>query len=240
MPHGKSSAWVYGLGIVENGWLQGKTVFVEQGNKNSFVHLNLAVNLICWTPFSSVNYPTCLFYRSSVGHKWVWLCQLIFWLYKKKNFLTHFLKILHLSLQTQTALYILMTTHKLQSTRMLGCDLSQPFTSLSTTLFLEIKLLNKHTRRLWNSQTVRKVSAYYLGLVTHAHKIVTLNDWHEFIRKVTFHASKVTRHHEAKILPSWNALVNHSLRANLRTTTCIQLTFSAVCCTPSLYQLWMD
>lgn len=37
---------VYGLGILENGWLQEKTVFVKQGSKNSFVHLNLAVNLI--------------------------------------------------------------------------------------------------------------------------------------------------------------------------------------------------
>ena len=55
------------------------------------------------------------------------------------------------------------------------------------------------------------------------HRIVTLKDWHEFIRKVTFHASKVTHHHEAKVLPSWNALVNHSLRA----TYVLQLALSS-------------
>lgn len=140
----------------------------------------------------------------------------------QKEFLDRFL---HLSLRTQTALYILATTHKSQSTRILGCDLSHPFTSLSTTLFSEIKLLNKHTRHLWNFQTARKVSAYYLGLVTHAHKIVMLKDWHEFIGKVTFHASKVTRHHEAKVLPSWNALVNHSLRATYVLQLALSLPF---------------
>ena len=62
-----TDTWVYGLGILENGWLQEKTVFVKQGSKNSFVHLNLAVNLITEhhsLPYilSSANYPPSLFY----------------------------------------------------------------------------------------------------------------------------------------------------------------------------------
>lgn len=48
---------------------------------------------------------------------------------------------------------------------------------------------------------------------THIHRIVTLKDCHEFIRKATLHASKVTQHYEAKVLLLLNVLVNYSLRA---------------------------
>lgn len=40
-----------------------------------------------------------------------------------------------------------------------------------------------------------------------------LKDCHEFIRKATLHASKVTQHYEAKVLLLLNVLVNYSLRA---------------------------
>ncbi len=48
---------------------------------------------------------------------------------------------------------------------------------------------------------------------TETHKITSLVDWHEFMRKLTFHEGKVTRFHEAKIIPSWNALIQHCRRA---------------------------
>lgn len=38
--------------------------------------------------------------------------------------------------------------------------------------------------------------------------------WHEFIRKVTYHVPKVTKSHELKLLPSFQALHLHSKRAN--------------------------
>ena len=67
-----TDTWVYGLGILENGWLQEKTVFVKQGSKNSFVHLNLAVNQITeHHSLQPISYPPSLFYTSIVCPKWV-------------------------------------------------------------------------------------------------------------------------------------------------------------------------
>ena len=74
---------VYGLGILENDWLQEKTVFVKQGSKNSFVHLNLAVNLITEHPaLQPIILPACsieaLYVLSGCD------CQLFFWLHKNE------------------------------------------------------------------------------------------------------------------------------------------------------------
>ena len=38
--------------------------------------------------------------------------------------------------------------------------------------------------------------------------------WHEFIRRVTYHIPKITKLHEQKVLPSLQALILHSKRAN--------------------------
>ena len=42
----------------------------------------------------------------------------------------------------------------------------------------------------------------------------SLSIWHEFIRRVTYHVPKVTKLHEQKVLPSLQALILHSKRAN--------------------------
>ena len=46
------------------------------------------------------------------------------------------------------------------------------------------------------------------------HKITSIVDWHAFIRKLTFHKGRVTKFHEAKVIPSLNALIQHYHRAN--------------------------
>lgn len=45
------------------------------------------------------------------------------------------------------------------------------------------------------------------------HQMKTLFDWYKFIRQVTFRVSKVTCYYEAKLLPSYGAIINHWLRA---------------------------
>ena len=45
-------------------------------------------------------------------------------------------------------------------------------------------------------------------------KITNLKEWHTFIRKATFHLNKVGRDYEAKVMPSWDALVLHCKRTN--------------------------
>ena len=41
-----------------------------------------------------------------------------------------------------------------------------------------------------------------------------LATWHEFIHRVTYHVPKVTKQHELKVIPSFQALILHSKRAN--------------------------
>lgn len=41
-----------------------------------------------------------------------------------------------------------------------------------------------------------------------------LPEWHEFIRRITYHIPKVTKLHEYKLLPKYQALVLHCKRAN--------------------------
>ena len=45
-------------------------------------------------------------------------------------------------------------------------------------------------------------------------KITDLKGWHNFIRRATFHLSSVGKDYEAKVMPSWDALVLHCKRAN--------------------------
>ena len=45
-------------------------------------------------------------------------------------------------------------------------------------------------------------------------KVTDLKEWHNFIRKTTFHLNKVGKDYEAKVMPSWDALVLHCNRTN--------------------------
>lgn len=45
-------------------------------------------------------------------------------------------------------------------------------------------------------------------------KITDLKGWHNFIRRATFHLSSVGKDYEAKVIPSWDALVLHCKWAN--------------------------
>ena len=55
------------------------------------------------------------------------------------------------------------------------------------------------------------------------HRITSLSEWHHLIRKTNYHAGKVTRFHEAKMIPSWNALLQHQQRA----TCVLQLVYNS-------------
>ena len=45
-------------------------------------------------------------------------------------------------------------------------------------------------------------------------KITGIKEWYNFIRKATFHLNKVGEDYEAKVMPSWDALLLHCKRAN--------------------------
>ena len=47
-----------------------------------------------------------------------------------------------------------------------------------------------------------------------ADRICNLKGWHDFIKKATFSLNKVGKDYEAKVMPSWDALVLHCKRAN--------------------------
>ena len=59
-----------------------------------------------------------------------------------------------------------------------------------------------------SSEVKRMVSA-----LNYASPSSTTVTWHEFIRRVAYHVPKVTKYHEHKLLPSYQALVLHCSRA---------------------------
>ena len=46
-----------------------------------------------------------------------------------------------------------------------------------------------------------------------ADKIKDLKEWHNFVRKATFYLNQVGKDYEAKVMPPWDALVLHRMRA---------------------------
>ena len=42
----------------------------------------------------------------------------------------------------------------------------------------------------------------------------SLNEWSDFVHRVTFHTSNVTEDFESSLLPTYTALHKHALRAN--------------------------
>ena len=47
-----------------------------------------------------------------------------------------------------------------------------------------------------------------------AERITGPKEWHNFIRKATFHLNEVRKDYEAKVMPSWDALLLHCKWAN--------------------------
>ena len=57
-------------------------------------------------------------------------------------------------------------------------------------------------------------SAFICKLQTRKYNQAPLNTWQRFIRRVTYHVPEVTKQHEQKVIPSIQALICHSGRAN--------------------------
>ena len=218
-----TDTWVYGLGILENGWLQEKTVFVKQGSKNCFVHLNLAVNLI--TEHHSLQ-PIILQACSIQALYVLSGCDYVscFFGCTKKKFLDTFLENASFIFANTKSFIHLDDNSKVTINKDAWMRLITAIYFSKHKAFFRNKTITQ-TYKLLVNFPVCEESQQLLSWTGYpsTHKIVTLRDWHDFIQKVTFHASKVTCHHEAKVLPSWNALVNHSLRA----TYVLQLAFSS-------------
>ena len=56
-------------------------------------------------------------------------------------------------------------------------------------------------------------------------KRTPLATWHEFIHRVTYHVPKVTKQHELKVIPSFQALIFYSKRANYVLKLAVSITY---------------
>ena len=83
---------------------------------------------------------------------------------------------------------------------------------LWTKIFLEIRPLLMWTFINFPDASQNKLFVQWAGL-PESFRIQSLSEWHIFLRKVTFHAGRVTKCPEYKLMPSYNALINHCLRA---------------------------
>ncbi len=209
-----TDTWVYGLGLAEVGWLQGKQVFVKRGNADSFININLAAQLITTHPsFRNINHPV----SSLVALYVLTGCDYLSSFYRciKRNFLDAFLENTEFITKHVGSL-VSIADDKFKAVN------EQAWIRLVTAIYFikhKVFFRRKPIKDVYNnlinfpdapeSQRMFRILGY-----TQSHKISSLVDWHAFIRKVTFHDGKVTRFHEAKLIPSWSALIQHCNRGN--------------------------
>ena len=133
----------------------------------------------------------------------------------KRNFLTHYLKIPHLSLRTQTwhipwnfantnSFIHLHDNSQVTINEDAWMRLITAIYFSKHKVFFKNKTIEQTYTSLVKFPDCKESQCLFLSWTGYpsTHRIVTLKDWHEFIRKVTFHASKDTCHHKAKVLPS--------------------------------------
>ena len=209
-----TDTWVYGLGLAEVGWLQGKQVYVKRGNVDSFVNINLAAQLITTHPsLSNTNHPV-----SSVVALYVLTgCDYLSSFYRctKRNFLDTFLQNTEF-VNENTGSLVSITDNKFDTVN------NYAWIYLVTAIYFQKhKVFFRHKSvkdvhyNLTNFPDSPESQRMFRTLdYPETHKITSILDWHAFIRKLTFHKGKVTKFHEAKVLPSLNALIQHCHRAN--------------------------
>ena len=207
-----TDTWVYGLAIKERGYLGHKNVYVQQGNTGGFVNINQLVESI-------ISHPRLQTIQNPVSHIVALYtlsgCDYVSMFYgcSKKKFLNEFISnVNHICMPEPLIEFDdeRFQTINFRSWIRLICAV---YFSKYNTFFRRQPLTTVYSSMLQHSDI--KENQQLLSWVGYpeGQTIATLNDWHSFIQRVTYHVSKVTHHHESKLLPSWEALENHCRRA---------------------------
>lgn len=219
-----TDTWVYGLSLIELGFLEGKHIIVQRGNSGDFVDLNIGTRSLARLPFlSNVSYPV----TSLVSLYVLTGCDYVssFFRLSKKYFLKIFLDYADY-ICTESSSNSLVNVHESFESIDISC-----FINLACTAYLmkHSSILNGISiDRLRMSLVNAPLSEenrqllLHLGYSPSVNSISTLKEWHDFVRRITFHLSNATKDFEACLLPSYSALCKHALRA----TYVLKLLFS--------------
>ena len=217
-----TDTWVYGLGLYEQQrHLVDKQVFVQRGNTESYIDMRAAAQLVCQHPkLSALSYPAL----SIVALYILTGCDYVSSFYRCTK--TAFLETL-----LQDSTFICPDGNLLKMIEgEFQCINEEAWVRLATAVYY-----NKY-KQFFRQRPI----GYTSNLIAHhmdspeAQRMLTalnytptsssqLQTWHQFIRRVTYHVPKVTKYHEHKLLPTYQALVLHCKRADY----VLKLTMSA-------------
>lgn len=207
-----TDTWVYGLGLYEQGYLDRKQVLVQRGNTDCYIDIRAATTLLSQHPnLSAFSFPVL----SLVALYILTGCDYVSAFYRCSK--TCFLETL-----IQDAHFICPDGNLL---RMINNEFQhineQSWVRLVTAVyyskfkkFFRSRSINE-SFSLISSHSDSPEAKRMLAAVQYTPSSRTsLSMWHEFLRRVTYHIPKVTKYHEHKLLPSYQALVLHCKRAN--------------------------
>ncbi len=206
-----TDTWVYGLGLYELRHLGEKEITVQRGNTECYIDIKKATSLLAQHPkLSALSFPVLSlvalyvltgcdyvssFYRNT---KTTFLVALI----EYADFICpdgHFLNMINNEFQhIRESSWIKLVTAVYYS------KFKKFFRSKSVGYTYD--LLTNH---LDSPEIQRMLSSLHYTPCS-----MQLPAWHEFIRRVTYHVPKVTKFHEHKLVPSYQALLLHCKRAN--------------------------
>ena len=215
-----TDTWVYGLGLYEQ-HLQGKQVHVQRGNTDCYIDIRKATLLMSQHPkLSAIVYPVL----SLVAIYVLTGCDYVSSFYRCPK--TTFLETL-----IQNAGFICPDGHLMKMINgEFQCVNERSWIRLVTAVYYsKFKQFFRHkpisyTNNLIISHPDSPEAKQMFSALHYTPSTGTdLSSWHGFIRRVTYHVPKVTKYHEFKLLPSYQALTLHCKRANY----VLKLTLSA-------------
>ena len=209
-----TDTWVYGLGLCQLGYLRGKTIVVQRGNVDSYINITRATSLLSQHPkLQHLNFPVLTLVALYI----LTGCDYVsaFYRYTKSNFLETLLRCKsficsdgHLFRMINGEFQYIKESAWLKLVTAVYYDKFKKFFR-SKDVEHTYQLITKHQD---SPEAKRMLSSLHFTTPTTANSDLAL--WDDFIRRVTYHVPTVSKYHEHKLLPSYQALVLHAQRAN--------------------------
>ena len=207
-----TDTWVYGLGLCELNFFQGKHVYIQRGNTNSYININEGTSLISQHPkLSPMTYPVL----SLVALYILTGCDYLssFYMCTKTKFLESLIQNLSFICPNGNGLLKMIGSEFQYINEDAWVRLVSAVYYTKHKAFFRSKPIT-HTYDIIHNHPDSPESQRMLSALNFTPSSRSqLSTWHEFIRRVTYHMPKVTKTHEFKVLPSYRALLHHCKRA---------------------------
>ena len=211
---GDTDTWVYGLGLCELGWLEGKSVHIQRNEANEYVDIGTLVNAIHSHPkLQQVMYPACslvaLYVLSGCDY------TSSFFGCTKQKFLETFMDNISFICTYPTVSLVDVADGafiEIYESSWIRLITSVYFSKYSD--FFRHKSVSDVHKLLTRFPDTEEAQQFLTWVGSESARITNDEQWHDFVRRVTFHASSVTKNHGAKRIPTITALRLHLKRSN--------------------------